>query len=474
VKPALFLLSRRLSQPATNLLQQAATSAGWRQHEYEIGYAVETDLGSVGSRGYNLIAAFGDGAAAACLGDDWEAGYCQQRRGYLWEAAGGGKVLTLLDPEEALVSYDPSGISGMLLQADLERAKKESYELGLNRQHRTISIISSLDAVVEPRKRMGQGLVACDIECTDPNTLLCVGFAISSTEAYVFVGEALAAALEIVADPAVRKVFQNGAFDVYFLKTRCGVSTASYTDDCMIAWHALWPEIAGKSEKKSAKKTRKSLAFLISLYCDSPEWHKDYDTDEAGMYQLCGIDVCTTLEIIQKQLAEIEDVGVADIYRHEMSMQPVLVAIQERGLLVNEKLRLEALETLGARAAAAEAGIRSLAEPIIRERRTQLAKPHLFFGTKRCPCCNNGKSKRMACWSCAGLDSSPGNKAIKESLRPCTACGGVGGWEVFEYNPGSTQQQVELFYNCLKMPPKYNDGKPTVDEKALKNLLATV
>ena len=463
----LFLLSTKLASVSANLLQQAATSAGWRQCDYEIAYASETDGASLGSGRYSLIAAFGDGAATACLGSDrWQAGWAAERRGYLWEGVDGCKVLTLQDPIYCVLNQDPSGIAGMLLQADLERAKNECKTAALSRTPRSVRIVDSPAKVPVLAGRF----VACDIECSDPATLLCIGFATSATEAYVFVGEALPAALAIVADASVTKVFQNGAFDAYFLKTRCGVTVAGWTDDCMIAWHALWPEIAGKSEKKSAKRTRKSLAFLISVYCASPEWHKDYDTDEAGMYQLCGIDVCTTFEIMEKQRKEMAEAGVEAIYAHEMSMQPVLVAIQERGLLVDEDRRLAAIGSLEERGAAAEAAIRQLAEPILRERRDAITKPHLFFGTKRCSCCNGGKGKKLACWSCAGLDKAPGKKAAS-LLQACVVCGGVGGFETFEFNPGSTQQQVELFYNCLKLPPKYNDGSLTADEKALKAIL---
>ena len=488
----LWLLSKLpLSIAASNLLDSALNSAGLRRQDVTLiaGAEYEDYRRDDAATGHqtagcqpgrpvpNLLVTLGHQAAYDFVpGWPESFGAIQDRRGYLWQDAAGRKVLTTLWPEECLVNSDPSGIKGMLLQADLERARKESISAILSRPSRTISVVSGSTAEGQHMAESirSAGYAACDIECSDPQTLLCIGFAVSPTEAYVFVGEALAVALEIVADPSVRKIFQNGAFDAYFLKTRCGVTVAGYDDDCMIAWHALWPEIAGKSEKKSAKRTRKSLAFLISLYCASPEWHKDYDTDEAGMYQLCGIDVCTTYEIMEKQKLEVAEAGVEATYRHEMSMQPVLVAIQERGLLIHENLRLEAIAALRERSQAAEDRIRELAEPLLRERRSQLTKPHLFFSQKRCACCNGGKSKRMACWSCAGLDKAPGKAEVRARLQPCTACGGVGGAEEFTFNPGSKPQQVELFYNVLKLPERFNEGSLTVDEKALKSLMATL
>lgn len=366
---------------------------------------------------------------------------------------------------------DPSGINGMLLVADLERAKKEVRNAVLKRAERSVRIVA--DAAWAERAgeevRLAP-LVACDIECSDSETLLCIGFATSPTQAYVFVGQALDAALQIVADPSVHKVFQNGQFDAYFMATRCGTRVAGWTDDCMIAWHALWPEIAGKGAKGS-KRTRKSLAFLASLYTEAPEWWKQYDTDEAGMYRLNGVDCCVTLEIMQALKKEIVSEGVSAIYQHEMSMMPVLVAIQERGLLVDENARAAALGALETRSAAAIARIRELGEPLLRERQASITKPHLFFGTKRCACCNGGAKKAAACWSCAGL-AGPARKRDKVTLGPCSACGGAGRFETFDFNPASTQQQVELFYSVLGLPQRFNDGSLTCDEKALKSLLA--
>lgn len=470
----LFLLAAPLSYAASTLLEQAATAAGWRQCDYEIAYASESYRGSSGR---NLIAAFGDRAVSACLGNDqWQYGYARERRGYLWQGVQGNKVLSLMDPEDCVLRKDPSGINGMLLAADLEKAKKEAACHELVRISRNITVVHEYAVGLQLRKRLAGEMarVACDIECYDSERLQCIGFATSATEAYVFVGEALAAALEIVADPGVSKVFQNGAFDAYFLATRCHTCVANWQDDCMIAWHALWPEIAGKG-KAGSKQTRKSLAFLASLYTESPEWWKEYGGDDASMYELNGRDCCITFEIMTALRQELLEQDVMDIYRHEMSMMPVLVAIQERGLNVNNGVRLANLEELERRNHSVQQGLLRLAEPLLHERRLVLTKPHLFFGTARCRCCGGGSKKAAACWSCAGFDKAPSKRQLGSAeLGPCGVCNGVGKFETFEFNPASTQQQAELFYSVLKLPPRYNEGKLTVDEKALKNLLGSL
>lgn len=470
---ALFVLSQQLNYAADSLLRQALQQAGWHASDYEIEYPAGATAGRLGSGRFGVVVAFGDGAAEACIGGEWRRGWASDRRGYVWQGVAGCKVLTTLDPEHCVLRMDPSGINGMLLVADLERGKREAKSASIKRARRTVAICFSETTANIARSAIKEaGLVACDIECSDPQTLLCIGFATSPNEAYVFVGNALDTALEIVADPSVSKIFQNGQFDAYFLKTRCGTQVVGWTDDCMIAWHALWPEIAGKGARGS-KRTKKSLAFLASLYTESPEWWKDYDTDEAGMYELNGRDCCITYEIMMNLLTEIQEQDVEGIYQHEMSMMPVLVAIQERGLAVDEDGRLAAMQTLTKRADEIESRIRQHAEPLLRERQAAIAKPHLFFGTRRCPCCNGGKAKRMACWSCAGL-AGPARKQDRVSLGPCSACSGVGSFDTFDFNPASTQQQVELFYHVLGLPKHYRDGSVTIDEKSLKQALASL
>jgi len=366
---------------------------------------------------------------------------------------------------------DPSGIKAMLLGADFERAKKESKRQAVERVGRTVEVCHTTAAGIAAAAAIKTArYAACDIECYDSEILQCIGFAASPNQAYVFVGEAVPLAFALLRDAGVRKVFQNGQFDAYFLKTRCGIEVAGWTDDCMIAWHALWPEIAGKG-KKGSKRTRKSLAFLASIYTESPEWWKEYGGDDASMYELNGLDCCITFEIMQNLAKEIVEQDVAAIYTHEMSMMPVLLAIQERGLLIDDAFRLSAIQQLATRAASIETSIRSLAEPLLRQRSDAITKPHLFFGTAQCPCCNGGKVKAMACWSCAGLEGPPGKRS-GTVLGPCKACGGIGKHETFEFNPASPQQQAELFYNVLGLPKRFNDGKLACDEKALKGLLA--
>ena len=140
-----------------------------------------------------------------------------------------------------------------------------------------------------------QGYAACDIEIWDEQHLQCVGFAVSSEQAYVFTEQAFHPAFRLLRDPKLKLLFHNGQFDTYFLRTRNNVEVKGFVDDTIVRFHCCWPELAGKGEAKS-KRTQKSLRFLASLYTMDEYW-KDYEVDEAGMYYLNGLDCMITYDL---------------------------------------------------------------------------------------------------------------------------------------------------------------------------------
>jgi len=64
----------------------------------------------------------------------------------------------------------------------------------------------------------------------------------------------------ILGDRAIRKVFQNGLFDIAFLWRAYGIPTYNAVDDTMLLHHSLQPE------------SLKSLAYLGSIYTDEGAW----------------------------------------------------------------------------------------------------------------------------------------------------------------------------------------------------------
>ena len=179
--------------------------------------------------------------------------------------------------------------------------------------------------------------IAFDIEIEDAQTLSCVAFSAVPSRSYVFpvhdVSDANWLRIRKILGSPVPKVAQSGQFDLYFLRTRCEIEVTNYQDDTIIAWHACYPELAGAAQdKKRAKHTRKSLAFLASLYT-TDEWWKDYDFESVEEeYRLCGRDACITLEIMEELDLLIDRLGVRSIYEHQLKLIEPCITMQARGI----------------------------------------------------------------------------------------------------------------------------------------------
>lgn len=470
----------------------------------------------------NVIITLGNEAAWACVGD-WPghkdgshasimgARDIQRRRGYLWDGAQGtlhgAKVLTTLHP--SAVMRDGSGISEMLATLDFERAWAERGSATLTRPRMDITVIRTATQASNAVSSICEdSSVACDIEITggERPSVLCVGFAPTPQRAYVFPQAMLSYAYGILRNERIAKVWQNGQFDLHFLATRAAVHVADPLDDIIVAWHTRWPEIAGAAltvdgDRKGAKATKKSLAFFASLYSKAA-WWKNYNVDIEGMLRLCGQDCCLTMQTHLALQQELDEMDLTSVYRLTMARVRPVATMQARGILIDEGRRRSAIAELDARADAALIEMSEIAESLFTEARASLPKPELIWHRKVCPCCRNGAGKRAACTSCAGLEDTRkpallaayiayirGNGgtlkdkaaavaaapklsagALKEAiLRPCKVCGGRGEWEVYAFNPASSEQMSMLLYDVLKLPRRKG-----VDEASLKGLLGQV
>lgn len=431
--------------------------------------------------GFNIVVALGDDAAARTV-PGW-VGTTSERRGYLFQGHGGAKVLVSISPTVAATQWVPWRA---LLGYDLRRAKAESLSPVLERPTRNVAILNSPYEVSEAMEKIrSAGKVAFDIEISDSRTITCVGFAISPEEAYVFPAPLLSHAAKILEDPSITKITQNGQFDIHFLATRCGIFVQGTLEDTLVAWHSCYPELAGYStnaeggrEKKRNKKTHKSLKFFASLFTRD-EWWKNYDTDMHGMFVLNGKDCCITYEVMEKLQEIINALGVQKIYRHTMSLIPVCVAFQARGLRINDTLRVARMEAITEKIEDDSKRLEELAMPLILDNLHRLPPNvrKLFETRKVCACCGNGSKKRPACWSCAGFPKAPTKKQLAEAnieLGVCETCKGEGEFFTYAFNGISTQQKIALLYDILHLPKRFKNKKLTTDEDALKGLLAFV
>lgn len=163
---------------------------------------------------------------------------------------------------------------------DLMKAKREAEFPEVRRPKREIWIeptLGDLENFYERYLLNGCSGLAVDIE-TSGNQITCIGFAPSSEVSLVlpfvdarrkgrnywadqhYERSAWLFVKRILDDRSIRKVFQNGAYDIAFLWRSMGLKVFGAEHDTMLLHHALQPE------------SLKSLGFLGSIYSDERSW----------------------------------------------------------------------------------------------------------------------------------------------------------------------------------------------------------
>jgi uracil-DNA glycosylase family 4 len=249
---------------------------------------------------------------------------------------------------KAIPSYHPAYILRVATEwpvflCDLSKALEESKDATIKELAYTIHIEPDVGNFLEAIHNAS--LLGVDIETVKHSTkILCVGFAISETEAYVIplfdnklqyveaVREALLS--------TVPKVFHNGIFDTSILRLN-GYETINYAFDTIIAANLLAPEL------------EKSLAFLTSLYTAQPyykeEGRSNLPSDTKGwsakrnkndLYIYNAKDCCVTYQIHLAQIKELEAEGLVSFYLdYQMQLQQSLVELSLTGMLLDEDRR---------------------------------------------------------------------------------------------------------------------------------------
>lgn len=193
--------------------------------------------------------------------------------------ATGFKLLPTYHPAAVLRQWELRPIVVM----DLGKARRESAFPEIRRTHREIWIeptITDLEVFYETHIR-GCTILSVDIE-TAGNQITCIGFAPSAAVALVIPFfdarrkgrsywdnkelEILAWAFvrRVLQDGGIKKVFQNGLYDVTFLRRSVGIKVLGAEHDTMLLHHALQPE------------SQKSLGFLGSIYADEGAWKAEH------------------------------------------------------------------------------------------------------------------------------------------------------------------------------------------------------
>ena len=222
----------------------------------------------------NLVIALGNTASWALLGRT----AISKLRGTTFNSTHtvvGFKVLPTYHPAAVLRQYEfrPTTI------ADLMKAKREAEYPEIRRPRREIWIEPTLEDIYEFDRRYiaGCGILSVDIE-TAGTAITCIGFATNSSYAIVIPFfdarkkgrsywptqsselKAWTFVRNVLGNPKIRKLFQNGTYDIAFLWRAYGIKVLGAEHDTMLLHHALQPE------------SLKGLGFLGSIYTDEGSW----------------------------------------------------------------------------------------------------------------------------------------------------------------------------------------------------------
>lgn len=172
--------------------------------------------------------------------------------------------------------------------ADFMKAKREAQYPEIRRPHREIWIEPGIEDI---RRFISTYIRGCDLLSVDIETsgsrITCIGFAPSPQLAIVIPfdderakggsywptrdleAQVWRLVRSVLVDRSIRKLFQNGAFDIAFLLRAYGIPVMNAAEDTMLLQHALHPEAL------------KGLGYLGSIYSDEGSWkhmRKKYET----------------------------------------------------------------------------------------------------------------------------------------------------------------------------------------------------
>jgi len=183
-------------------------------------------------------------------------------------------------------------------------------------------------------------LLSFDIECIGTD-LVCIGFSANDVSSWVmplhdFDKRKFAEALRLIEQilcTKVKKVAQNGNFDVFYLGYYYNIKVRNFYFDTLLAQHSLYSN------------TAKGLDFLASIYTNEPYWKdegkqwKDKNINWQEFYEYNGKDSANTLEIAYAQMPLLKARGVESIFRRSMNLCYLIITMELRGVLIDKKMQ---------------------------------------------------------------------------------------------------------------------------------------
>lgn len=268
-------------------------------------------------------------------------------------------------------TYHPAGVMRQyswfpIAQFDIKKAVKESAYPEVRRKQRDLITSPRMYEVRDFIKEAKTAeAIAFDIETirhtkTSPWYIDCIGIATSPTKAmcipfcytdgrpYWNLDDEVEVWLminDLLNDHRIKKIGQNGQFDMLILR-RFGFRIANYWFDTMNAQHTLYPEMP------------KGLDFMASIYTDVP-FYKDTIRENRWLYN--ATDAAVTYEVAEEQLKEMRESGLDEFYfDHVHPLIQTYIEVQEGGVLIDEKYRIEAAKKLAEEIDALQAEVDTL------------------------------------------------------------------------------------------------------------------
>lgn len=318
-----------------------------------------------------------------------------KKRVYKWR----GSILpcTLVPGFKVYVTLHPSGVQRSMNEegVKLQGMKKERsqnalplYEIDMDR----IKIQAERPDYSPPERRYDISLthgelcqrltrilkdkppqLACDIETLQGvhgPIVWCIGFASQPSQAFVVPiirRGSFAWSLDeevrlwrlisqIFLDPAIKKIFQGGMYDLAILGRYYGLRLATGTyEDTMYCHHASYPYLW------------KSLEVLCSIYTWEP-YYKDEGrvnigsrTDEAE-FRYNGKDCCVTREVFPHTENNARELQTYKGYRRTMSILPSHLGMTIRGVRIDGKKKEELSKRFTARALECQTAVSKVAD----------------------------------------------------------------------------------------------------------------
>lgn len=255
----------------------------------------------------------------------------------------GRKVVCIIHPASALRQY----IFRHFITFDLKRVKEEANFPDIRGTARSIQIAPSFDDCIQFLTNIlqNESETACDIEVTNEE-VSCISFAPNPCQAisipfydtgkdYFTLEQETAIWIlieSIFKAKHIKKIFQNGIFDMTFMHSRYGLYCQNY-DDTMIGQAVMYPDFP------------KGLDFITSIFTREPYYkdegkkHFKYGGAMRDFWLYNAKDSIICSEAMPKIKSDLERLGNFETYETQTKMIEPLIYMSQRGMRVNVEAR---------------------------------------------------------------------------------------------------------------------------------------